>query len=144
MLLGLRLLKNIARRNVVGRLEAMGQFAIFDGSTGAPIDPVPEKGAAGRISTAGGALLTYAASERARRASSPSPARRSSDRVRAAMVVSEAAASVKSAAAVAAKERKNDAAAIERPLRKRMHTLGFIDSADAQLPVRLLDQFSTH
>jgi hypothetical protein len=55
---GVRLLKNVARRDVVGRLDAMGVFAVYDGVSGERVDGELEKGAAGRVSTASGCLLT--------------------------------------------------------------------------------------
>lgn len=55
---GVRLSKNVAHCNVVDRLNAIGHFAVFDGTTNAPIDVAIERGAAGRISTAGGMMMT--------------------------------------------------------------------------------------
>ena len=59
----------------------------------------------------------------------------------AAVVVSEATASAKATSAAKTKERKQDEAAVERPLRKRLAELSYITAIDAPLTVRQLDLF---
>jgi hypothetical protein len=52
-----RKLLNVARRNVDGRLDALGHYFIVDQATGANID-ASDVQVVGRLSTTNGALLT--------------------------------------------------------------------------------------
>ena len=117
----------------------MGKFALFDAATDAPVDAAPVKGAGGRISTASGALLTY--DIRAVYVSSRQLCPHRSDVVRTAISTCEATASAKAASAAKTKERKQDEAAVERPLRRYLAELKYITAIDAPLTIKHLDLF---
>jgi hypothetical protein len=51
-------MKNVAVRNVIGRLEALNKFFLYDATQDARVDVETIKGAAARVSTAGGVLMT--------------------------------------------------------------------------------------
>lgn len=61
--------------------------------------------------------------------------------MQAAIAAAELTQDEKKATQAKVKERKNDDAAVERPLRKRLHALGYIVSVDGALTVTQIDSF---